>query len=141
MDNDRKPFWEIKKLVEMSDSEWDLLCDKCGLCCLEKVEDSDTGQIKTTPVACRFLDAFDCSCIIYEERFEVEPDCLKLNYQNIGDFKWLPETCAYRRIFEGRRLEWWHHLISGNPETIHEAGISVRGRALPYGYHPLEDYQ
>ena len=121
-------------------SEWDSLCDKCGLCCLEKLEDSDTGQIEITSVACRFLNILDCSCIVYEERFEIEPDCLKLNPKNIGDFKWLPETCAYRRIFEGKGLDWWHYLISGNPETIHEAGISVRDRALNTEYHSLDDY-
>ena len=132
-DNNSSGFWEIKKLDEMSDHEWDMLCDKCGICCLEKIEDPETGHIKKTPIACRFLDTTNCTCIIYEERLEVEPDCLKMNPRNIMDFTWLPKTCAYRRIYEGEGLEWWHPLISGNPETVHEAGISMRGRALPYG--------
>lgn len=140
MENDSIRFWEVKKLDDMSDQEWTLLCDNCGKCCLEKIEDSETGKIKVTPIPCRFLDTFNCSCIIYEERLEVEPDCLKLDPQGIMDIDWLPETCAYRRIYEGKCLEWWHHLVSGDPETVHEAGISVRGRALPYGNHSLEDY-
>ncbi|MFC1494409.1 YcgN family cysteine cluster protein [Thermodesulfobacteriota bacterium] len=134
MENDSIRFWEIKNLDEMSDREWDLLCDNCGRCCLEKIEDPDTGRIKMMPIACRFLDTFNCSCIIYENRLEIEPDCLRIYPQNIMDFTWLPETCAYRRIYEGKGLEWWHHLISGDPETVHEAEISVRGKALPYGY-------
>jgi uncharacterized protein len=139
MKNDSTRFWEIKKLHEMSACEWDLLCDKCGKCCLEKTEDSNTGQIRISQIACRFLDTINCSCIIYEERLETEPDCLKLDPHNIKDFTWLPQTCAYRRIYEGKSLEWWHHLISENTETVHEAGISVRGKVLPYGYHPSED--
>lgn len=140
METDSIYFWETKDLDEMSDQEWDLLCDNCGLCCLEKIQNPDTGRIKITPVACRFLDTVNCTCIIYEERLEVEPDCLKMNPQNIKDFTWLPKTCAYRRVYEGKGLEWWHPLISGNPETVHEAGISVRGKALPFGYHLPEDY-
>jgi len=130
-------FWEIKHLDEMSNPEWDLLCDNCGLCCLEKIEHPGTGQINVTPMACRFLDTFDCSCIIYEERFTIEPDCIKINPQNVNDFSWLPKTCAYRRVYEGKSLESWHPLISGDPKTVHEAGISVRGKALPYGYYPF----
>lgn len=140
MKNDSIRFWEVKKLDEISDQEWDLLCDNCGICCLEKIENSETGKIEVTPIPCRFLDSSNCRCIIYEERLEVEPECLKLDPQNITDFDWLPETCAYRRIYEGKGLEWWHHLISGDPETVHEAGISVRGRVLPYGCRSLEDY-
>lgn len=133
-------FWEVKKLDEMGDSEWEQLCDNCGLCCLEKIQDPDTGAVKVTPVACRFMDTFNCSCIIYKDRFTIEPDCLKINPQNIINLKWLPKTCAYRLISEGKKLEWWHPLVSGDPETVHEAGISIRGRALPYGYYPPEDF-
>ena len=133
-DNITAGFWKTKQLDEMSNHEWDMLCDNCGQCCMEKVEDPETGCIKKTAIACRFLDINNCSCIIYEDRLEVEPDCLKMSPQNIKDFTWLPKTCAYRRIYEGRHLEWWHPLISGDPDTVHEAGISVRGRAVPFGY-------
>lgn len=132
-------FWEKKQLSQMSESEWDSLCDKCGNCCLEKIEDSNTGRIEVTKIACRFLDIYNCRCIIYEERLSTEPDCIKLKPKNIKDLHWLPQTCAYRRIYEGKKLESWHPLISGDPEAVHQAGISVRGRALPYGYYPFEE--
>lgn len=126
-------FWKTKSLDQMSDDEWELLCDNCGKCCLEKTEDTQTGKIEVTPISCRFLDTEHCTCIIYEERFAVEPDCLKVRPDNISEFKWLPGSCAYRRLYEGRDLEWWHHLVSGDPDSVHRAGISVRGRVLPYG--------
>ena len=137
--NNNAGFWEQKKLDEMSEREWDMLCDNCGICCLEKIEDPETGRIKKTLISCKFLDTINCTCFIYDERLEIEPDCLKMNPQNIMDFTWLPKTCAYRRIYEGKGLEWWHHLISGSYETVHEAGISVRGRVVPYGYTFEED--
>lgn len=134
MNKELNKFWEKKPLDQMSQNEWELLCDSCGKCCLEKTEDAQTGKIEVLPISCIFLNINNCTCSIYEERFSVEPDCLKLTPQNIKDFKWLPESCAYRCISEGRDLEWWHPLISGDPESVHRAGISVRGRALPYGY-------
>lgn len=134
MKREKDKFWKTKTLNQMSDEEWDLLCDRCGRCCLEKTEDPQTGKIEVIPIACRFLNINDCTCIIYEERFSVEPNCLKITPKNISDFKWLPETCAYRRISEGHDLKWWHPLVSGGSESVHNAGISVRGRVMPYGY-------
>ena len=127
-------FWLTKPLNRMNNVEWDLLCDNCGKCCLEKIEDPQTGKIEVMPIACRFLNMNDCTCIIYEDRFSIEPDCLKITPDNIKTFKWLPRSCAYRRIVEGRDLAWWHPLVSGDPESVHRAGISVKGRALPHGY-------
>ena len=132
MKKETDKFWKTKPLSQMNDNEWDLLCDNCGKCCLEKTEDPQTGKIEVTPIACRFLNINDCTCIIYGERFSVEPDCLKITPENIPDFTWLPKSCAYRRISEGLDLEWWHPLVSGDPESVHRAGIPVRGRA--YGY-------
>ena len=133
MKQNKNQFWKIKPLNRIKNDEWELLCDNCGICCLEKIEDTRTGKIEITPIACRFLDTHNCTCIIYEGRFSVEPDCLKITPFNVSEFSWLPETCAYRRLLEGRDLEWWHPLVSGDPESVHKAGISVRDRVLPYG--------
>ena len=146
MNKETNKFWKTKSLNQMSDKEWDLLCDNCGKCCLEKTEDPQTGKIEVAPIACRFLNLNSCTCIIYEERFAVEPGCLKITPENISAFKWLPKTCAYRRIAEGLDLEWWHHLVSCDTESVHEAGISVRGRVFPYGcvrpgYDLWDDYE
>lgn len=124
------PFWKKKSLAEMTEGEWESLCDGCGQCCLLKLEDEDTGDIATTRVACRLLDIGACSCSAYERRSDFVPDCVKLTPQTVGDIAWLPDTCAYRLVAEGRDLYWWHPLISGSPETVHEAGISVRSTAI-----------
>jgi uncharacterized cysteine cluster protein YcgN (CxxCxxCC family) len=124
------PFWKSKSLAEMTKVEWESLCDGCGRCCLEKLEDEDTGQIYYTSVACRFLDIYRCRCTVYEQRTDSEPDCLYLTPENIKQISWLPVTCAYRRLAEGKDLEWWHPLVSGDADTVHEAHISVRGKVL-----------
>ena len=123
-------FWKHKSLEEMSAAEWEAVCDGCGRCCLHKLEDEDTGAIVHTRVACRLLDIQACSCSSYQRRFELVPDCIVLDPTR-STFHWLPASCAYRRLDEGRTLEWWHPLVSGNRHTVHQAGISVREFALP----------
>ena len=109
-------------------------CDRCGICCLEKVEDENTGEIKLIGVSCEFLETEECRCIVYEDRKSVNLDCIVLSPDNIKQKKWLPDTCAYRRIAEGRELEQWHHLISGDPNTVHKAQISVREKVFSGKY-------
>jgi uncharacterized protein len=124
------PFWESKSLAEMSTPEWESLCDGCGQCCLIKLEDEDTGRIAVTRLACQLLDIGSCRCSNYEHRQDHVPDCVKLTPEEAHGLSWLPKTCAYRLVAEGRRLLWWHPLLSGTSETVHTAGISVRGSAI-----------
>lgn len=126
-----RPFWERKSLSEMSRSEWEALCDGCGRCCLHKLEDEETGQVFYTDVACRLLDLDVCRCAHYPERLRHVPDCVVLSPDNLDDLHWMPRTCAYRRLAEGRGLAWWHPLVSGDARTVVSAGISIRGRAVP----------
>ncbi len=126
-----QPFWRRKSLAEMTDVEWESLCDGCAKCCLIKLEDEDTGEISYTDIACRLLDLGRCRCTRYPERSRLVPDCVVLAPEKVGDLGWMPSTCAYRLISEGRDLPWWHPLVSGDPNTVHEAGISVRGRVVP----------
>lgn len=123
-------FWKYKTLQAMSPEEWEALCDGCGKCCLYKLEDEETGEIFYTDVACRLLNLHHCRCTDYQRRKEAVPDCLNLREKLTEAMKWLPPTCAYRLINEGKALFAWHPLISGDPETVHQAGISVRGRAV-----------
>ena len=128
----RPRFWERYPLAGLSKREWEALCDGCGKCCLHKLEDPDTQEVAFTRVACRLLDDETCRCSQYESRKTFVPDCVVLTPKNIHkNAYWMPETCAYRLLAEGRPLEWWHPLVSGNPETVHEAGVSVRGRTVP----------
>ncbi len=123
-----QPFWKTKTLEAMTPQEWEALCDGCGKCCLSKLEDEDSGDIYWTSVACRLFDGDACRCHDYEHRLTVVPDCVGLTPQNVPTIRWLPQTCAYRLVAEGRDLYWWHHLVSGSRETVHEAGVSVRGK-------------
>lgn len=125
-----QPFWRRKSLTEMTDAEWESLCDGCAKCCLIKLEDEDTGEISYTDIACRLLDLGLCRCTRYAERSRLVPDCVVLAPETVVDLGWMPSTCAYRLISERRDLPWWHPLVSGDPETVHRAGISVRGRAV-----------
>ncbi len=122
------PFWEVKTLEDMTRQEWESLCDGCARCCLVKLEDADTAEIHFTDVGCTLLDAKTCRCRDYRRRGSRVADCVKLTPKTVRSLSWLPVTCAYRRLAEGRGLAWWHPLVSGTPETVHQAGVSVRGR-------------
>ena len=122
------PFWKTKSLAEMTDEEWESLCDGCGRCCLVKLEDEDDGRIHFTDVGCRLLDGQTCRCRDYENRSARVDDCVRLTPENLASLNWLPPTCAYRLLANGGELYWWHPLVSGDPETVHAAGISVRAR-------------
>lgn len=135
------PFWKGRSLEAFSDAEWESLCDGCGRCCLNKLEDWDTGEIVWTSVACSLLDCDTCRCGDYPNRLVTVPDCLPLTPVSVREISWLPPTCGYRLVAEGKDLYWWHHLVSGSRETVHEAGISVRGRVISEIGVAAEDYE
>ena len=122
-------FWKRKSLEEMSRSEWESLCDNCALCCLRKVTDETSGEVYFTDVACRLLDLDTCRCTDYTTRVKRVVDCLVLSVGEPETFRWLPGSCAYRLLAEGKDLPDWHPLITGTPDSVHEAGISAKGKA------------
>jgi uncharacterized protein len=122
------PFWRTKRLSEMTQTEWESLCDGCGRCCLNKLTDEDTNETVFTSVACRLLDGESCRCTDYAHRQAKVKDCVRLTSRNVRRITWLPPTCGYRIVASRRDLPWWHPLVSGRKETVHEAGISVRGK-------------
>ncbi len=124
------PFWETKTLAQMSAAEWESLCDGCGRCCLIRFEDEESGDIVPTRVACKLLDGNTCQCTRYKHRKRYVPDCIKLTPKNVNELKWMPLSCAYRRINEGRGLASWHPLISGDPKSVEAAGISMKGQTI-----------
>ncbi len=136
-----EPFWRRRTLAEMSEAEWESLCDGCGRCCLNKLEEWETGTIFWTHVACRLLDGETCRCTDYPNRQSLVPDCIQLTADKIEELTWLPPTCAYRLVGEGRDLYWWHPLVSGDSETVHAAGISVRGRTISEEGMAVEDLE
>jgi len=135
------PFWETKPLEELSEQEWEALCDGCGRCCMVKLEDIDTGERIDTRLACRLLDIGACRCTDYANRHSRVPDCVELTPQSARDLDWLPDTCAYRLRAEGNPLYWWHPLVSGDPETVHQAGVSVRDVAMNEAKAEGRDYE
>jgi uncharacterized cysteine cluster protein YcgN (CxxCxxCC family) len=138
---DDVPFWRKKNLEEMSDAEWESLCDGCGRCCLNKIEDIDSGDIAWTDVACRLLDSESCRCKNYVKRQRKVPDCVRLTPDSVRTLSWLPPSCAYRLVAEGRELYWWHPLVSGDAGSVHAAGISVRGRTVSETRYGVAQYE
>lgn len=131
------PFWKRKALADMSRDEWESLCDGCGKCCLHKIEDIDTSILYYTSVVCRLFDDQRCRCTRYAERTMLVPDCLTLTPENLDAIDFLPDTCAYRLLNEGLDLPDWHPLVSGDPTSVHRAGVSVRGKVISEEYvHP-----
>jgi uncharacterized cysteine cluster protein YcgN (CxxCxxCC family) len=125
---EEQPFWRAKTLEAMNLQEWESLCDGCGRCCLVKLEDEDTSEVLYTDVGCTLLDDQTCRCRDYPNRQAKVPDCVRLTPDAVRSISWLPDTCAYRLVAEGSDLYWWHPLVSGDPDTVHAAGISVRDR-------------
>ena len=132
-------FWRHKTLAEMTRQEWESLCDGCGRCCLKKLQDEETGKVAYTDVACKLLDRERCRCRRYRRRHELVPDCVALDATDTSAFDWLPTTCAYRKVAAGQDLDWWHPLVSGDPDSVHRAGVSVRGRTLAERDVALDD--
>ncbi len=141
-------FWEHKTLEQLSQKEWEALCDGCGKCCLNKLEDEETGEVVLTNVACRLLDDDSCHCSQYPIRHQFVPECIVLKASNIAkNAYWMPQTCAYRLLFMGQSLPDWHPLISGDPETVHSSGASIRHCTVPefevgeddWEYHIIEE--
>ena len=134
-------FWEEKSLAEMTRDEWESLCDGCARCCLHKLEDEDTGEVFYTDVVCRYLEQSSCRCQEYQQRNTLVPNCVWLKPEDVEAFHWLPETCAYRRVAEGRPLAAWHPLISGRAESVLETGIAVTHRCISETRVAEEDFE
>ncbi len=126
-------YWRRKTLTQMNEREWEALCDRCSKCCVISIEDVDTGVLYLTDVSCKLFNTKSCGCGDYENRKQFVHDCVKLTPKNVPKLDWLPRTCAYRLVSEGKDLYWWHPLISGDPETVHTANASVRDKTRPEG--------
>ena len=123
-----RPFWKTKKMSDLTRKEWESLCDGCGRCCLHKLEDTETKRIEFTKVACKLLDCSNGQCSDYRNRQKKVPDCINLTFELMPEMNCLPPTCAYVLVYKGKDLYWWHHLVSGSRNTVHESGISVIGK-------------
>lgn len=135
-------FWERKPLAKMTQREWEALCDGCGKCCLNKLEDEESGRVALTRIACRLLDDSTCRCAHYENRHQFVPDCIVLKPDNLDTHAyWMPETCAYRLLWKGKPLYDWHPLISGSAQSVHEAGVSVQGWTLSEFDIPEDEWE
>lgn len=121
-------FWETTPLEALSERQWESLCDGCARCCMHKLQDEDTDEVAYTDVACRLLDRDRCRCTDYANRTARVPECVRMSPDDLTPLAWLPTTCAYRRVAEGRPLSWWHPLVSGDPASVHQSGVSMRGR-------------
>ena len=138
----RPKFWEKVPLKKLNATEWEALCDGCGKCCLNKLEDPDTNEVALTRIACRLLDDESCRCSQYDIRKQIVPECVVLTPGNIENHAyWMPETCAYRLLFEGKTLFDWHPLISGESRTVDQAGVSVKGWTIPEFEIPEEEWE
>lgn len=126
----REQFWQRYRLAELNQAEWEALCDGCGLCCLVKLQDEDSAEVAYTRVACMLLDTRTASCQDYPNRLQHVPDCLQLTPERVAILPWLPTTCAYRRVHEGKPLPNWHHLLTGSRQTVHQARKSAAGRCV-----------
>ena len=135
-------YWERKPLAKLSKREWEALCDGCGKCCLNKLEDEDSQEVALTRIACRLFDDDTCRCGQYAIRHQFVPECIVLTPDNLDEHAyWMPMTCAYRLVWEGKPLYDWHPLISGNPDSVHHAGVSMRGRTIPEFEIPEEEWE
>ena len=138
----RPRYWETVAPEDMTPDEWESLCDGCGKCCLNKLEDNDTGEVHLTRVACRLFDDATCRCGQYATRKSIVPECIVLTPATIAEhLYWLPRTCAYRLVFEARPLPDWHPLLTGSPESVHAAGVTLRGATVPEFQVPEEDWE
>lgn len=135
-----EPFWKMKSLSDMSREEWESLCDGCGKCCLVKLEDEDTGLLLDTDISCKLLDGATCRCRDYDNRHATVPDCVVLTPEKVLDIRWIPRTCAYRLVAEGKDLHDWHPLVSGDPDSVHKAGMSVKDQVLNETDHDGESW-
>jgi uncharacterized cysteine cluster protein YcgN (CxxCxxCC family) len=124
------PFWKTKTFEEMTPEEWESLCDGCARCCLYKIEDEESEEIIFTNIACRYLDMKRCRCTVYPQRSQKMPTCVTLSPDNLCELFWLPNSCAYKLLADGKKLEWWHPLVSGDLETVRLADISIYGKAI-----------
>ncbi len=125
-----QPWWQTKSLADMSDDEWESLCDGCAKCCLVKLEDVDTEEIYYTNVSCQLLDTESCRCSDYAGRHRIVDDCIKLDRSNVNKLQWLPKSCSYRLVAEGQPLPEWHYLRTGSRQTLHSYGASLRGKVV-----------
>ncbi|MGK7651721.1 YcgN family cysteine cluster protein [Roseovarius sp. B08] len=138
----RPRYWETVPLDRMTQKEWEALCDGCGKCCLNKLEDEDTGEVALTRIACRLFDDSTCRCANYEIRHQFVPECISLSPRTIEkSLYWLPETCAYKLLWNGKPLYDWHPLMSGTPESVHAAGVSVQNATLPEFEIPEDEWE
>ena len=138
----RARYWETIPLSDMTPEEWEGLCDGCGKCCLNKLEDIDTGELLFTRVACRLFDDSTCRCANYTERKRLVPECVVLTPDTLDEIAyWMPDSCAYRRLYQGKGLPDWHPLVTGDAASTHRAGMSVLGQTVPEHAIDIEDWE